>query len=84
MLLTFWFLLVCPGMAFIRLLQLKKIYQEWTLAIALSIALDGLIASLLIYTHHWSVAAGLIILILLSAAGALLQVRLPGPQPIEA
>jgi hypothetical protein len=39
---TLWFLLVCPGMAFIRLFQFDETYYEWTLAIALSISLDGI------------------------------------------
>lgn len=72
---TFWFLLVCPGMAFVRLQRFDESHYEWTLAIALSIAVDGIVACLLLYLHLWSVELGLSILIVLSLLGAYLQLR---------
>ena len=78
---TLWFLLVCPGMAFVRLFQFDETYYEWTLAIALSIALDGIVACILLYAGFWSIELGLFIVILLSLSGALLQILLIQHQP---
>ena len=78
---TLWFLLVCPGMAFVRLFQFDETYYEWTLAIALSISLDGIVACILLYTGFWSIELGLLIVILLSLSGALLQILFIQPQP---
>ena len=78
---TLWFLLVCPGMAFARLLRLESPYYEWTLAIAMSISVDALVASLLIYTGYRSVELGLSILIALSLLGAALQILGTQHQP---
>jgi hypothetical protein len=71
----FWFLLVCPGMAFIRLFHIKDPLSEWVLAIALSLALDTILAEIMVLTRHWSPAGGLVLLISLSLAGALLQIK---------
>lgn len=72
----FWFLLVCPGMAFVRLLRLKEGIAEWTLAIALSLAMDALVAGSMVYAGAWSPAGGMLVLVAASLAGALLQVKL--------
>jgi len=68
--LFFYFLLICPGMAFIRLLHIASVAAEWTLAIALSLALDTIIAEIMLYANHWSPIGGLVILILVSVLGA--------------
>lgn len=49
-----WFLLVCPGMMVVRYLDLKDPTAEWTLAIALSLAIDGIVASIALYVGVWS------------------------------
>lgn len=72
-----WFLLVCPGMAFVRLLRLKEGIAEWTLAIASSLAMDALVAGSMVYAGAWSPAGGMLVLVAASLAGALLQVKLP-------
>jgi len=54
-----WFLFVCPGMALVRLLHLDQPLAEWVAAVALSIALGGIIASVLVYTQSWSPAVAL-------------------------
>lgn len=74
LIITLWFLLVCPGMAFVRLMRFNELYYEWTLAIALSISLDAIIACLLLYTGFWSIELGLNIVIMMSILGAALQV----------
>jgi hypothetical protein len=71
---VFWFLFVCPGMAFVRLLRLQDRVAEWTLAFALSIALDAIVAASLLYARAWSPDWGLVILIAISLGGAALQV----------
>src|SRR5574340_773862 len=58
-----WFLLVCPGMAFVGLLPVKEQRTRWTLAVALSLALDALVASFLMYATLWSPNTALVILI---------------------
>ena len=78
---TLWFLLVCPGMAFVRLFQFDETYYEWTLAIALSISLDAIVACILLYAGFWSIELGLWIVILTSLLGAMLQIFVIQPQP---
>jgi uncharacterized membrane protein len=78
--LALWFLLVCPGMAFVRLLHLRDSLAEWTLAVALSFALDALVVEIMLYSGLWSPKWGLAVLIGLSMAGAILQIRDMKPQ----
>lgn len=68
-----WFLFVCPGMTFVRFLRLQEPVMEWVLALALSFAIDGLIAGILIYTGVWSSARTLAIVVGVCVAGALGQ-----------
>ena len=71
-LLVLWFLLVCPGMAYIRLMRLQNALVEWILAIGLSLALELLLALALVYLHFWQPQLGLLLLIGLSFLGAIL------------
>lgn len=71
-LLVFWFLLVCPGMAFVRLFNLWDPVSEWGLAVALSLAIDSIIAMLMIYTGRWNPLGGLLIVLIIAIIGALL------------
>jgi hypothetical protein len=73
-LLTFWFLCLCPGMAFVRLLDLERGYIQLTLAIALSLVLDTAVATALLYAHWWSTAHILALLAGLSLVGVALDV----------
>lgn len=70
-LLSLWFLLVCPGMAYVRLLTNTDGLTQWTLAIALSLALDAVVAAFMLYTGHWSPNWGLVALIATSLGGVL-------------
>lgn len=72
-LIVFWFLFICPGMAFVRLLHLKELVVEWTLALALSFFIDAVIGGIFLYAGRWSPTGILIILIGISLGGALLQ-----------
>jgi hypothetical protein len=71
---AFWFLLICPGMAFVPLLRIGDCMTDVPLGIALSIALDAVVAEAMVLTRHWSPEWGLLILICISIAGAALQI----------
>ena len=73
--LVLWFLLVCPGLAFVRLLRIKDLGNELTLAIALSLAIDSILAMVMIYAKLWSPKGGLSVLISLCVIGVMLQIR---------
>jgi hypothetical protein len=64
-----WFLIACPGMAYIRMLRLNDRLSSWVLTIALSLALDGLVAMTLVFTGLWSVEIGVIALITITLLG---------------
>lgn len=74
-LVVFWFLLVCPGMALVGLFLPRDGVATVTLALALSIALDTLIAMALLYAGYWSPRAGLVVLIAITLVGVVLQFR---------
>ena len=68
-----WFLLVCPGMAVVRVLRVRDAVAEWTLAVALSLGLDALVAEAMLYAGVWSPASALLVLTGIGIAGAVLQ-----------
>jgi hypothetical protein len=76
--LVLWFFLLCPGMAVVRLLGLKDHLTELTLAVALSIALDLIVAETMVLSNLWSPRGALWTLVGVSICGAALQLtRLP-------
>jgi uncharacterized membrane protein len=83
-LLTFWFLLVCPGMAFVKLLHISESATEWTLAIALSIGLNIIVSESILLAKIWSPIGCLAVLIAISLAGVMLQLANLRKVPIEA
>ncbi len=68
-----WFLLVCPGMMLVRFLNLREPLIEWTLAVALSVVVDALVASAMLYTGRWSPTGAFAILLGFTVVGALVQ-----------
>jgi hypothetical protein len=68
-----WFLFVCPGMVLVRFLRLKEPVVEWTVAIALSFAVDASVAGILLYAGRWSPTGILEILMGISLGGAIMQ-----------
>ncbi len=82
-----WFMLVCPGMAFIRLVGVQDRTTEFIIAIALSLTIDTIVAEAMVLTAKWSIQGGMLALICLSLFGALLQIiqaiRLPARRPQE-
>lgn len=73
-----WFLLVCPGMAFVPLFGAGDPIARWTLAVALSLTLDALVSMISLYSAHWSMPAILGVLLALTFLGALAQLTRPG------
>ena len=76
---VFWFLFICPGMILVRFLRLKEPVVEWTLAIALSFAIDAIVAGIQLYAGKWSPAGTLTLLIGLSLGGAIVQLVMMVP-----
>jgi hypothetical protein len=71
-------LCVIPGMALVGLVNPDSFAIELSLSIALSLAISGLTAGVLVYAHLWSPTAVVVIVASISLAGALRDVRL-GP-----
>jgi hypothetical protein len=68
---AFWFLLVCPGSPWVRLLRVRSRLVEWPLTVALSLALDTVVATTLVYTPWWSTPNCLLVLVGISFVGAI-------------
>jgi uncharacterized membrane protein len=60
------FLLICPGMALIRRFRLAEWWVELILAIAVSVAIDTLLATAMAYAGVWSPRLLLGVLVCLS------------------
>ena len=71
-----WFLFVCPGMALVRFFRLEELVVEWILALALSFAVDAIVAGVLLYAGRWSPTATLELLMGISLGGTILQIGL--------
>jgi hypothetical protein len=69
------YLLVCPGMAYIRLIHLQDLVTELVLALTLSITLMTILSEGMALTAHWSAWWGMLLIIGLSWVGALWQIR---------
>lgn len=67
-------LLLVPGAALVGLLNVDSFALELSLAIALSVAVSGLTAVLLVYTHLWSPTAVVLIVAAVSLSGGLRDV----------
>jgi hypothetical protein len=76
------FLLIAPGMAFVPLLRLEPA-QEWTLAVALSLLLEALTATVLAGIQLWSFELNLELLASLLAVGCGLQIVWPAAETPE-
>ncbi|MCL5256795.1 MAG: DUF1616 domain-containing protein [Chloroflexi bacterium] len=74
------FLPFCPGMAIVRLLKIEDGVAELAVAIALSIAIETIVAMALVYARLWSPNLVLAIIIGITVAGTVAQwVRRPVP-----
>jgi hypothetical protein len=77
-----WFLLLCPGLMVVRYLNLKEEVAVWTLALALSIAIDAIVASIALYAGAWSPPSILYTLITICVIGVIGQFILAQLGPI--
>lgn len=68
-----WFLLVCPGMAIIRLGRFEDDWVTWPLSLVLSLVIDAAVAIVLLYAGLWSVERILLVLTVLVLVGAIAQ-----------
>ncbi|HEU5230187.1 MAG TPA: hypothetical protein VFU49_20370 [Ktedonobacteraceae bacterium] len=68
-LLEMWFLFVCPGIVVVRFLRLRSPAAEWSLIVALSLAVDGIVSGILLYAGKWSPFAILVILMMFCSVG---------------
>jgi hypothetical protein len=71
------FLIIGPGLALVRLLRFGDPLIEMTLAVAVSLALETVIATALLTNGRWSPGAALTIVILVTMAGIILQIAQP-------
>jgi len=69
------FALVGPGMALVPLLRLDDPLAELSLGVALSLALDTLVALAMLYAGAWSPEGALLALAAMSLAGVAAQRR---------
>ncbi len=72
-----WFLFTCPGMALVPLLGIDEPVFEWTLIVVISLAVDAIVAVVMVYANVWSPESGLVVIMLLTLLGALIQSVLP-------
>jgi hypothetical protein len=77
------FALVCPGLAWVRLLGVQDRLAEWTLGIATSIAIATLVASLQAYAGAWS-PRGTVVLLAVIVLAAVASEHLFTPDEQEA
>ena len=70
-----WFLLTAPGLALAPLLRLRDAWGELALVLSLSVALDIVVATALMYAGAWSPALIVSVLAAVSLVGAALQLR---------
>jgi hypothetical protein len=75
--LALWFLLVCPGMAWVRFLPIASLSTQLSVAVALSVAFEIIAAALFLYMGAWSTASILAVTIAAALGGAILQLRRP-------
>lgn len=74
-----WFLLVCPGMVAVRFLRLNERLVEWMLAITISLAMDTLIAGLLLVLRGWSSQNAFSIILIVTVVAAVIDEALQSP-----
>jgi hypothetical protein len=77
LLLAFWFLFFCPGLAVVPLLSMRSLGEELVLAFVLSIIVDTIVATTILLVAELSTASGFITLAVLCLIGCVLQVLRP-------
>jgi len=75
------FAVVCPGMAFVRLLQLGEPWREFVLAIVVSLALAAVMATIPLYAGMWDPKLSLLALAAITLLAILADFLRPDRQP---
>lgn len=73
--LAVWVMVVCPGLALVGLIKLRDVWTEIGLVLALSAAVDVIVAGAFTYAGGWSPNATLAIVLSISFVGAAIQAR---------
>jgi len=68
-----WFVLICPGMPYVRLLNLGDPLNELLLAVALSLSLESVVSLVLLWGSSWTPDRMLQIAIAITVLGVLLD-----------
>jgi len=68
-----WFVFVCPGLPYVRLLELREPLNEFLLAIALSLSIEAVVSLLLLWSSAWSSGRMLQVIIGITMLGAMLD-----------
>lgn len=74
-LLVYTFSVLCPGMAFVRLLDIDNYLVEWSMAIGFSLTLNAILSFIMVYFDLWSPEGAFFILAAGSLLGAGLQIK---------
>src|SRR5690242_7230686 len=75
------FVLVCPGLAIVRLVGVRSATAQLGVGVAVSVALAILVPAALLYAHAWSPRAALAILVAITIAASTLEVALRRTAP---
>lgn len=67
------FLLVCPGMMFVRFFNFNEPLVEWMLAIALSLVVDAVVPGLMLAIGRWSTTGAFTVILGLTVLGVIAQ-----------
>jgi uncharacterized membrane protein len=73
-LVALWFMLVCPGAAYVKLLRIDNSLIEMALIVSLSLSTGILVTEAMLYAHVWSVALGTAVLAGFCFVGVGLQI----------
>jgi hypothetical protein len=72
---AFWLVTFIPGNAVVRLLQINDGIINLTLSIALSTALSICVSMLMVYTHTWSLAGGVLTLAFIALLASVFELN---------
>lgn len=71
--LVLWFVLVCPGLAFVGLARPSSVLFGLALSVAISCALAVLVAQTLLYAGAWNPLGGLLVLAAITVVGCVTE-----------
>ena len=71
------FLLTGPGLAVVRLARIGSPLVQWTLAVAVSLALDVVVSTGLLFARWWAATSALAVLVVVTELAALADLGRP-------